>query len=88
MIVGFKSSFVRDIKKINDKQILSLIEKAISNVENATDLKKIDNIKKLTGYKSYYRIRIKDYRLGVCIENDTVYFVRFCHRKEIYKVFP
>jgi mRNA interferase RelE/StbE len=51
-------------------------------------LKDIINLKKLSGYKSAFRIRIGDYRIGVIIENDTVIFVAFAHRKDIYHRFP
>jgi mRNA interferase RelE/StbE len=36
----------------------------------------------------YYRIRLGDYRVGLKIENNTVCFVRFLHRKDIYRYFP
>ncbi|MCF8308850.1 MAG: type II toxin-antitoxin system RelE/ParE family toxin [Bacteroidales bacterium] len=46
------------------------------------------NLKKLKGYKDYYRIRLSDYRIGIQIKDDTVFFVVFGHRKDIYKKFP
>jgi mRNA-degrading endonuclease RelE of RelBE toxin-antitoxin system len=49
---------------------------------------KIKNLKKLTGYDTYYRIRIGDYRLGIKVDGETVYFVVIEHRKDIYKGFP
>jgi len=88
MKIEFKTSFERDIKKIIDNEILSLIESAIENVENAKDTREINNFRKLTGYKTYYRIKVKDYRIGLNIIDNTIYFVRFLHRKDIYKVFP
>jgi mRNA interferase RelE/StbE len=48
----------------------------------------IINLKKLSGYKSAFRVRIGDYRIGVIIEKNTVTFVAFAHRKEIYNRFP
>ena len=44
--------------------------------------------KKLKGYKSYYRIKIGDYRIGVEIENDVIDFILISHRKNIYNLFP
>ncbi len=88
MKIEFKSSFSKDIKKINDKNILLLIYKAINNVESVSNTKEIANIKKLIGYKTYYRIKIKDFRIGLNIENNIVFFVCFLHRKDIYKYFP
>ena len=42
----------------------------------------------MEGFKNAYRIKIGDYRIGVFIEEDTIEFVRFVHRKDIYKKFP
>jgi mRNA interferase RelE/StbE len=46
------------------------------------------NIKKLAGFDMYYRIRVGDYRIGVKLEKDIVYFVVVEHRKDVYKTFP
>jgi mRNA-degrading endonuclease RelE of RelBE toxin-antitoxin system len=51
------------------------------------DINGIRNLKKLKAQGSHYRIRMGDYRLGLVIEEDTVCFVRFLHRSEIYKFF-
>lgn len=88
MKVAYKSSFDRDIKKIIDKNVIETIKIAIKNVEDANNIKGIDSLKKLTGYKTYYRISKDVYRFGLNIENEIVTFVRFLHRKEIYKKFP
>ncbi len=88
MNVDFKSSFLRDIKKIKDADLLHLIDIEIQIAEDAANINDIDNIKKLSGYKNAYRIKINDYRLGLDIDNGTIPFVRFLHRKDIYKFFP
>jgi len=36
----------------------------------------------------YYRIRVGDYRIGVKLEKDIIYFVVVEHRKDVYKTFP
>jgi mRNA interferase RelE/StbE len=45
---------------------------------------------KLTGYDTYYKIRVGDYRVGVRIDlgAQTVEFQRVLHRREIYRKFP
>ncbi len=45
----FKSSFLRDITKISNADILKAIERTIEEVEAARDLSLIKNIKKLAG---------------------------------------
>jgi mRNA interferase RelE/StbE len=90
MNVAFKNSFLKIIKKLNDDKLKGSISEAISNCENANDFATVDNCKKLTGYKVYYRIRIGDYRIGLKweAEESTLYFVTFLHRKDIYRWFP
>jgi mRNA interferase RelE/StbE len=88
MKLVFKSSFERDIKKIADKELLSMIKNVISNVEFADNVNDIAHLRKLVNFKSFYRLKVKDYRIGLNIDNGTVYFVRFLHRKDIFRVFP
>ena len=88
MRVEFKKPFLKDLKKLKDKQLKELIFDCIVQVEAVQHLGQIRNLKKLTGYDDYFRIRIGDYRIGLKIENEIVYFVIFEHRKDIYKEFP
>jgi mRNA-degrading endonuclease RelE of RelBE toxin-antitoxin system len=48
----------------------------------------LGNLKKLKGVKSYFRLKLGDYRIGLALENNTLVFVRFLDRKDIYKYFP
>ncbi len=45
---------------------------------------------KLTGYQTYYKIRVGDYRIGLHIDisQQQVEFQRILHRREIYRQFP
>ncbi len=88
MNVEFKSSFVRDLKHIRDKALKERVKETIELVEQAQSFPEIGNVKKLRGGDRYYRIRIGDYRLGLVLEDDTVTFVRFLHRKDLYRYFP
>lgn len=88
MKTAFKASFLRSLKKIQDYQLKTDIADTILNIELAESLKQINNLKKLKGYKLYYRIRIGDYRIGIKMETDTVIFVDIDHRKNIYRIFP
>ena len=88
MKIEFKKSFLSDLKKLKSKSLKDSVTDCIKQVESSVNLTQIKNLKKLTGYDKYYRIRMGDYRIGVKIENDTVYFVVFEHRKNIYRGFP
>jgi len=57
-------SFDRDIDGIRDKKLLRKLQAFISTIENVDTLQEIPHVKKIEGYKSYYRIRIGDHRLG------------------------
>jgi mRNA interferase RelE/StbE len=83
-----EKAFERDFRKLNSKELARSISEVIKQVSEASNLHEIPKLKKLTGYKSAYRIRIGDYRIGVVIERNTIIFVAFAHRKEIYKRFP
>jgi mRNA interferase RelE/StbE len=57
-------------------------------VERANSLQEVKDFKKLKGSARQYRLRIGDYRIGIVMEQDSVVFVRFLYRKEIYRYFP
>jgi mRNA interferase RelE/StbE len=88
MKTEFKASFLKAIKKIDSDQLKADIANAILNVESAESQRQISQLKKLKGYKQYYRIRIGDYRIGIKIEAEIVIFVDIDHRKNIYRIFP
>lgn len=88
MKVEFKNSFAKDLKDIKDKGLLKRVKDFIEAVEKADSLVGTPNLKKLKGGGNYFRLRVGDYRVGISLENDTVIFVRFQDRKDIYKYFP
>ena len=88
MKVEFRSSFAKDLKKVKDKDLKARVKQVIELIEKARGLQELQGTKKLKGGDRYYRIRIEDYRVGLTLEGDTVTFVRFLHRKDIYRYFP
>ena len=88
MKTEFRDSFVKDLKAIKDKRLLKRVKEAIEAIEEASSLDDLPSLKKLKGPKNYFRQRLRDYRLGLALENDTVVLVRFLNRKDIYKYFP
>jgi len=63
MTVSYKKSFLKDIKKLKNKHLKDLIAECILQVESASTVQNIKNLKKLAGYDVYYRIRVGDYRI-------------------------
>ena len=88
MNTTFRSSFVKDLRKIKDKTLLARVRNLIEQVEEADTLSELSQVQKLKGSANYYRIRLGDYRIGLSVRGDTVTFVRFLHRSDIYKYFP
>jgi len=89
MIVEFDRSFSKSLNRVRDTLILKRIERTIIQLEKTPSLRAVSNIRKLTGFKDYYRIRIGDYRLGFeQINNITIRLIVIAHRKDIYKIFP
>lgn len=88
MRVEFRRSFTGDLRGIRDRQLLNRVRGTIQEVEQAPSLSEVREVSKLRGEERYYRIRVGDYRLGIVVEANTVIFVRFLHRREIYRYFP
>lgn len=88
MNIAFEASFARDLKHIRDKQVLQRVQQVIVNVKAAPTLNAIQDLKKMQGYDTFYRIRVGDYRIGIEIIEDQIIFVRFLHRKNVYRYFP
>lgn len=88
MKTSFRKSFVRDLKKVKDRAIRDRVREIIEQAEAAADPAALGDLKKLSGTESFYRIRVGEYRAGVTIQGDTVEFVRFLPRRDLYRFFP
>lgn len=88
MNVEFRRSFLKDMEKATESGVRQRVSDVIITVENAKALADVANVRKLHDGESYYRIRIGEYRIGLLCEGQTVVFVRFLHRKDIYRYFP
>lgn len=89
MIIEFDKSFEKSLIKVKEKTLFDKIELLIETIEKAEKISEIKNVKKLTGFKNYYRIRIGDFRLGFeKINDNTIRFITVARRKDIYSIFP
>jgi len=84
----FLSSFLKDVKKLRDAGVRRSVQEAIQDVEQADAIDAIRSIKRLSGHRNYYRIRIGQWRIGLKFEDNSVQFVRCLHRREVYRFFP
>ena len=88
MEIIYTNSYLRAIKKIKSKGLILNLGLTIDNIEKAESFKEILNVKKLSGFINYFRIRVDDYRIGFVLEGNILKLVQFQHRKDIYKKFP
>lgn len=88
MRTAFRKSFVRDVRKLNERRVGDQVRSVIEAVESAARLSDVLNLKMMSGAAGYYRVRIGDYRIGLFVEGEEVEFVRVLHRKEMYRHFP
>lgn len=89
MKVEFDRSFEKAVKKLKDSSLKSRILKVILSVEKANTFAEVKNLRKMSGFSTYYRIRVGDYRIGIeATGAETVRFITIAHRKDIYSVFP
>lgn len=87
MKINYEKKFLKDIEKL-DKDVSLKLKKLIIKINQVEEIKNIKDIKKLVWYENYFRIKIWDYRLWFRFENNEIFFIRFKHRKDIYKMFP
>ena len=88
MELRYKGSFSHDIA-IHNRALLDSVRDAILNVKGAKDSSQIHHLRKLKNYHVHYRIKIAgNYRIGIIIRKNIVWFVRFGHRSNFYKKFP
>jgi len=88
MKVEFLSKFVTDLDKLNVVHVKASVIRTIELVESVNNLSEIPNLKKLKGHKSAFRIKIRDYKIGIFVKGRVIEMARVVHRKDIYKVFP
>ncbi len=88
MQVEYGNRFARDLRRVNNKNLLRKIQSKIEDLEAASSLRDITGVKKLQAVDNSYRIRIWDYRLGIELMGNKVELVRFLHRRDFYRSFP
>lgn len=85
----YKKTFLRELASLPPnyrERVEKLVFEKIPKTNN--DLSVLD-IKKMSGYKNYYRIRVGKYRVGCKVENSNkITFYRVKLRSNIYKIFP
>ncbi|CAD6490181.1 MAG: Toxin RelE3 [Candidatus Argoarchaeum ethanivorans] len=86
---SYKKTFLKDLVNLPSvyrERIEKLVFEEIPEFDNIFGTL---DIKKMRGYRDYYRIRVGKYRIGCKVESENrIIFYRVKSRDDIYKVFP
>ena len=88
MKVVYKKRFLKELAKIPSEQRRKIEHFVFEDAPALTSISQGSSVKKLRGFKTYYRVRFGDYRVGLRLEDDILTFERVAHRKDIYRLFP
>lgn len=80
--------FEKDTEKELSKPMQLKLAAIIEELEKAANIQSVNDVKKLKGYRTAYRIRMGDYRIGFVLEENTIKLSRIMNRREIYRYFP
>ena len=82
MMVILASSAKKDLKKLEKFTQLAVYKKLRSLEVDSLP----QGVKKLSGYKNIYRIRIGKHRIVYQLDKNTIYIILIRHRRDIYKM--
>jgi mRNA interferase RelE/StbE len=88
MNVKSRKQFFTDLSKIKSRELLDDIQFIYKFADVCKTPDDIPGFKYLTGYTTYARISIEDYRIGIQIIEDTIIFICALHRSIVYERFP
>ncbi len=86
----YNSRFLKELSKLKKQPKIyhEIIKICFDNTADYKQKNNIPKLEKIIGFKNYYRIKVRNFRIGIKIENNVLSFMRVFHRKDIYKYFP
>jgi mRNA interferase RelE/StbE len=89
MKIEYSERFLKDLRKLKRNPVYEAIKDyCFEDLPKYENLSSVNGVKKIQGYKKYYRIKFGDYRIGIKDEGSRIVLMRVLHRKNIYKFFP
>ncbi len=88
MEVIFLRSFIQDFKQIHEQSMRRKVERTVKEIQAASSLRGMRNLKKLEGHANAFRIRVGDYRIGFFLSNGVIELAHVANRRDIYRTFP
>lgn len=89
MELTFRPKFYREFAKVSNKNVIQRLNAIFKQIEKASDIRQIGEVKKLEKYSFYYRIKIKisdryDYRLVLMIRHNKVWAESIASANKIF----
>ncbi len=89
MKTEFLPGFIKDLKTLKGSPSFDNIKTLVFyDIPKLSNIDEVKNVKRLKGYKPFYRVRVGNYRIGFRLDNNILVFMRVLHRKDIYRYFP
>ena len=88
MKVEYRKRFLKELSKIPSETRLKIEKFVFEDLPKANSIDDVGVIKKMKGYRFYYKARFGSYRIGLKIEKEKAVFERALHRRDIYRYFP
>ncbi|PTN07962.1 ParE-like toxin of type II ParDE toxin-antitoxin system [Mangrovibacterium marinum] len=88
MIVEFRNSFLKDIKRVKQETAKKLIKRVIRQCEQAETIRDISHCEPLQSRGKYFKIKHGQYRFGIHIDKGIIEFLKFGTRQRFYDDFP
>ncbi len=82
--------FLKELRKC-PSNIQVQIKNFITIAETEVNIENMPDMKKMSGYKDYYRVRVGSWRIGIKLESGIVqllYLLTVQPRGDVYKTFP
>jgi len=88
MNVRASKQFFRDLAGIKSAELFDDAEFIYDLAHACSHAEDIPGFKWMTGYPTYGRISLSEYRIGIKVSGNTITFICLIHRSVIYKQFP
>ena len=88
MEIRYHNQFNRDLRRLSNPSLAAQVEQVIEELKAASTIRDVRGVSRMTSAGEHYRIRIREYRLGITMDGETVIMRRFLPRGEIYRYFP
>ncbi|MDX1919834.1 MAG: hypothetical protein SFU25_03760 [Candidatus Caenarcaniphilales bacterium] len=83
-----KDSFQKELKKYKSGKLLKQVGEILEKIKLCKHIWDVGDVKLMQGTKDFFRIRVGNFRIGIKIQDETVFVIKFAIRGNFYKNFP